>query len=133
MCFSVKTLISIKITSENFVEACAIILGANDVTENYCNCSGKVNAIAIVYSCRDTIIQHPERRKRFRILHFPTKSVCKRTLPLHLDGVLVSVALVAEHTVEEPDDAYVVWNYCHATGMKTEIAKNKSGDKIHCQ
>ena len=95
-----------KITSENFVEACAIIIGANDVMENYCNCSCKANAIAIGISCRDTIIQDPEDRKLFRTLHFPTESACifralhfptesarKRTrLPLHLEKEIATDA-----------------------------------------
>jgi hypothetical protein len=82
-----------KITSENFVEACAIIIGANDVMENYCNCSCKANAIAIGISCRDTIIQDPEDRKLFRTLHFPTESARKRTrLPLHLEKEIATDA-----------------------------------------
>jgi hypothetical protein len=81
-----------KVTSKNFVEACAINIGANDVTENYCNCSCKANAIAIGMSCRDTITQHPEGRKLFCTLHFPTESACKRTLPLHLEKEIATDA-----------------------------------------
>jgi hypothetical protein len=63
-----------KIMSKNLVEACAIIIGANDVTENYRDCSCKNSAIALVISYRDTIIQHPEGRKLFcTTLHFPQK------------------------------------------------------------